>query len=104
MDDCKMGNELDIINFLNLYKSIKFNRKLFKREGPLASRTKDFVTQKVTDNSDSKGKGAEDKESKKLSNKKLALLNLINYTNLYNFFDKKKSGKIAEALEKDLIG
>ena len=91
MDDCKMGNELDIINFLNLkLNQLNSIQKLFKREGPLASRTKDFVTQKVTDDSDSKGKGAEDKESKKLSNKKLALLNLINYSNLYNFFKNKK--------------
>ena len=55
MDDCKMGNEIDIINFLNLNTNqLNSIQKLFKSEGPLASRTKDFVTQKVTDDSDSK--------------------------------------------------
>ena len=94
MDECIMGNEIDIINFLKL-KTTKLNpiQKLFKREGDKNVKINDVVRQEQTDSK-------EQRESKELSKKKLALLNLINLSNTYDYFKKHKNEIIKKIKKK----
>ena len=68
MDECIMGNEIDIINFLKL-KTTKLNpiQELFKREGDNNVKTNGVVTQKPTESK-------EQIESKELSKKKISFI------------------------------